>query len=73
MPSHQYTVIVEPGEQAGYHVYVPALKGCHSYGETYEEALANIREAIELYLDVLREEGLPIPPDVRASQVEVAA
>ena len=44
-------VVLEPAEEEGYTVYVPALKGCISEGETREEALQNIKEAIELYLE----------------------
>ena len=44
-------VILEPSDEGGYTVYVPSLHGCISEGDTIEEALANIREAIELYLD----------------------
>ena len=45
------TVVLEPQEEGGYKVYVPSLKGCVSQGETKEEALKNIKEAIELYLE----------------------
>ena len=41
-----------------------ALKGCHSQGDTKEEALDNIQEAIAAYLGSLRDEGLPLPADV---------
>ncbi len=44
-------VILEPQEEGGYTVYVPSLPGCISQGETKEEALENIREAIELHLE----------------------
>ena len=44
-------VILEPSEEGGYTVFVPALPGCISEGDTKEEALRNIREAIELYLE----------------------
>ena len=47
----QLTVVLEPQEEGGYAVYVPSLKGCVSQGETKEEALKNIKEAIELYLE----------------------
>ncbi|HET9918777.1 MAG TPA: type II toxin-antitoxin system HicB family antitoxin [Ktedonobacteraceae bacterium] len=44
-------VILEPSDEGGYTVYVPSLPGCISEGETKQEAMANIREAIELYLE----------------------
>ena len=48
-----FKVVLEPSEEGGYTVYVPALPGCVSEGDTIEEALQNIREAIEVYLDPL--------------------
>lgn len=48
-------VVLEPSEEGGYTVYVPALPGCISEGETVEEALVNIEEAIELYLEPVAE------------------
>lgn len=45
-------VVLKPSEEGGYTVYVPALRGCISEGDSRDEALANIREAIELYLEV---------------------
>ena len=45
------TIILEPQEEGGYTAYVPSLKGCISEGETKEEALKNIKEAIHLYLE----------------------
>lgn len=44
-------VVLEPSDEGGYTVYVPSLPGCISEGDTLEEALENIREAIELYLE----------------------
>jgi predicted RNase H-like HicB family nuclease len=44
-------IVLEPSDEGGYTVFVPALPGCISEGETRDEALANIREAIELYLE----------------------
>ena len=44
-------VVLEQQEEGGYTVYVPALPGCISEGETREDAVANIKEAIELYLE----------------------
>lgn len=63
MTARRYKVILEPEATGGFSVYVPSLSGCASQGETEEEALANIREAIEGYLWSLRDDHLPIPPD----------
>lgn len=45
-------IVIQPGEDRGYIVHAPALKGCWSQGKTREEAIANIREAIEAWLEV---------------------
>ena len=44
-------IVLEPSDEGGFTVFVPALPGCISEGETRDEAMANIREAIELYLE----------------------
>ena len=49
-------IILDEQEEGGYTVYVPSLPGCISQGENVEEALKNIKEAIELYLDVEAED-----------------
>jgi len=54
-------VLLYPGEDGYFVVEVPSLPGCISQGKTREEALANIDEAIVLYLEVLEERGEPIP------------
>jgi predicted RNase H-like HicB family nuclease len=51
------TVVLEPSEEGGYTVTVPALPGCISEGETREEALRNIREAIGLYLEPVEDDA----------------
>lgn len=53
-----FKVVLEPSEEGGYTVYVPALPGCVSEGDTIEEALQNIREAIKLYLEPAEEPSL---------------
>ncbi len=69
----RYVVIVEQGEN-GFSAYVPDLPGCVAVGETREEALRLIGEAVELHLEGLREEGLPIPkPSSSSEYVEVGA
>jgi predicted RNase H-like HicB family nuclease len=54
----KFRVVLEPQPEGGYVAYVPTLPGCVSQGETKEEALKNIREAIELYLEVVEEQKL---------------
>ncbi len=61
-------VVLEKSEDGGYTVYVPALPGCISEGDTLEEALANIREAIALYLEPLEED---VPQGGELAEVEV--
>lgn len=56
-----YSVKLEPQEEGGYTVAVPALPGCISEGDTLEEALENIKDAIEGYLKVLAKHGRTIP------------
>ena len=61
MTSYDYKVIVEPDETGGYVVTCPSLQGCYSQGETIEEALENIKEAILLCIEDLEAEGEKIP------------
>jgi len=56
---NHYTVILEPADEGGYTVTVPALPGCSTEGETFEEALGNIKEAAELYLEDMKESEIP--------------
>ncbi|MFM5981205.1 MAG: type II toxin-antitoxin system HicB family antitoxin [Sphaerospermopsis kisseleviana] len=60
---YNYTVILEREEDGGYHAFCPILKGCHSQGETFEETIDNITEAIELYLESLKADSQPIPKE----------
>ena len=70
----KYTVILEREEDGGYHAFVPALHGCHSQGETLEETVANVREAMEVYVESLKAAGEPLPrEDIHITPVEVAA
>jgi predicted RNase H-like HicB family nuclease len=61
----KYRVLIEQDEDGAFVPHVPALPGCVSQGSSRDEALANIREAIEGYLESLREHDEPIPPDDR--------
>jgi antitoxin HicB len=59
----RFRVILEPNELGGYTVTAPLLPGCISEGDTRDEALANIKEAIELYIESLQADGEPIPSE----------
>ena len=68
-----YRVIFEPAEEGGYAAYVPSLPGCISEGDTYEEALRNIKEAIKGWIDVSMKFGDEISPsDVIIDTVAVS-
>ncbi|MBI3283115.1 type II toxin-antitoxin system HicB family antitoxin [Candidatus Curtissbacteria bacterium] len=69
----KYTAVFEPEKPSGYSVTIPALPGCISQGETFEDALENIKEAAELYLEDLK--GSEIPQEEKpiiVSPVEIA-
>jgi len=69
----QYAVIIEKGPTS-YGAYVPDLPGCIAAGETREEVLRLIQEAIEFHIEGLREDGLPVPaPSSSIELIEVAA
>ena len=74
MKSYVFKVVVEEDEtedrEKAYHAFCPALRGCHTWGRTYDEALANAREAIELYVEDLRESGQAVPVDAALGALE---
>jgi len=53
--SKKLTAVIEQDDH-GYFAFCPELKGCHTQGDTFEDALSNLREAVELYLETLSEE-----------------
>ena len=60
--SYTYRIIIEP-DGKHFHGYVPALSGCHTFGKTITETKKNIREAIELYVESLKELSKKVPED----------
>lgn len=69
----RYMIVVERGERS-FGAYVPDLPGCVAVGETREEVLRLIREAVEFHLEGLREEGLIVPePSSSSEYVEISA
>jgi antitoxin HicB len=71
---YRYRVILEPESEGGYAVWVPALPGCVSQGESREEALAHIREAIQCYVESALKHGETLPDETTMTEatVEVA-
>ncbi len=66
-----YRVIIEKGEDFGFVVHCPAIPGCHSQGNTIEEAIENIKDAIRGCLSVLEREPVPVREEVGAMEVTV--
>lgn len=62
-------VIVYTDEDGNWCASVPSLPGCHSEGESREETITNIRDAIEAYISVLIEDGLPVPPENEVREI----
>lgn len=72
MKELKYAIILRPEPvEGGYSVSVPALPGCHAQGETLEEAIANAREAIQVYVESLIADGEPVPEEVEHPQAIV--
>ena len=69
----KYRIYIEQDEDGMFVVTCPALPGCVSQGRTRQEARDQIRDAIELYLQSLREHGDPIPPGLDEEVIEVPA
>ncbi len=66
-----YRVIIEKGEDFGYVVHCPAIPGCHSQGNTMEQAIENIRDAIKGCLSVLDEEVSVSAKEIGTMEIEV--
>jgi len=68
----KYRLLIQPDEHGVYVAECPSLPGCISQGKTRKEALANIQEAIEGYLESLKAHGDPVPPAITEELVEGA-
>jgi len=66
----EYTAVFQEEKEGGYSVWVPELPGCASQGETFDEALVNIREAIQLYLEETKKESF-VPSYIKQFVVPV--
>ena len=74
MKSYIFSVVIEEDAfedgRSAYHAHCPALKGCHSWGHTYEEALTNIQEAVELYVEDLIQAANDVPVNPEKGALE---
>jgi len=73
MNAYRFSVVIE-GDKDGYFAHCPELQGCYTQGKTYDEALANIRDAVQLHVGDRLDQGEPIPPpaSVTLTSLEVA-
>ncbi len=70
---YYYKIVIEPQSEGGYTAFVPKLPGCVSEGETYDETMVNIKEALELYLETLKErDNLIVTDDTHISEICVS-
>ena len=68
---YEFTVVIERDEDGVYIATVSALQGCHSWGDTAEEVLENVEDAIQLHIESRRALGEPIPLEVTASKTRI--
>ena len=73
VPDYKFTIVAERDEDGLYVASVPLLQGCYTQGETYEEALENVKDAIRLHIEARRELDEPIPIEVGIDEVRVIA
>ncbi len=73
MPNYKFTIVIERDEDGLYIASVPLLQGCHTQGDSYKEALENIKDAIKLHIEARRAIGEPVPIEVAIDEVQVVA
>ncbi|MBC8154740.1 MAG: type II toxin-antitoxin system HicB family antitoxin [Bacteroidetes bacterium] len=73
MKNYQFTVIVQQDEEGNYLAICPALQGCYAEGETQEEALAYLKDVIQLHIEDRVERKEPIHEEIFSQQLSVAA
>ena len=69
----QYLVVIEKGNDGSYSAYLPDLPGCVACGDTEDEVRQLIEQAVALHLELLREQGEPVPPPTAKSHLVTAA
>lgn len=72
MSNYKYTIVIEQDENGVYIASCPALRGCYTQGNTYEEAIENIKDAIKLHIDARKQVGDPVPIEKAIDEVTVS-
>jgi len=73
LPRYKFTIVVEKDEDGIFIVSCPAIQGCYTQGDTLEEAINNIKDAISLHIQARKEVGEEIPVEVMIDEIEVSA
>jgi predicted RNase H-like HicB family nuclease len=73
MPNYKFTIVIERDEDGLYIASVPLLQGCYTQGDSYKEALENIKDAIKLHIEARQAIGEPVPIEVAIDEVQVVA
>lgn len=73
MSNYKYTIVIEQDEDGMYIASCPSLPGCYTQGETYEEAIQNIKDAIKLHIEARKKIGEPIPIEKAIEEITVSA
>lgn len=69
MKTYKFRIVIEQDEDGVYIASCPALQGCHSQGETIDEAVENIKDAIRLHIEARKSIGEPVPIEVLVDEV----
>jgi predicted RNase H-like HicB family nuclease len=72
MKQNTYRVLLNKEPEGGYTARVPMLPGCVTYGESLDEAIGNVREAIELYIESLHAHGEPVPNEENTFEYSIS-
>lgn len=72
MKQNTYRVLLNKEPEGGYTAQVPMLPGCVTYGESLEEAVVNVKEAIELYIESLRAHNEPVPTEENTFEYSIS-
>lgn len=73
MRKHKFTIVIEQDEDGVYIASCPAIQGCYTQGNTIDEAIENIKDAINLHIEARKSLDEPVPVEVMVGEIEVSA